>query len=386
VRGKARGSINKRFQRCEDSERPPLTPKRVRLNSDTLTFDPNNATRETPTLGLNPDIAQPKKSQEVFQRCEDLVPQPSTPKRFELNSDRVVSLDRDWLESEISKETLTFNKAESTKMLDSLPPLEGSFFPEDPRIEAINLVNEIFDEKITPSRKRRAENVPRDNTLRSDIKTESSEAILSDFKSKISSDVLETEDCIRRSMDAAPGQEKTESKISSDVLETEDWIRRGMDPAPDQAKKETRVSSSNEALKQAIENHKKRIKILENQLEENARTHAEAENAIKDLAKALEAETQHSMTRSRTTSLMSIETSAHSLSAQVDDYKLSHHIASLPHSTTSKSMSKQLSKERCNAAKLVLKLTEAYEEIRRLRKIVDDNRSKTESSLSTSEI
>jgi len=375
--GKARGSINKRFQRCEDSELQPSTPKRARLNSDTLTsFDPHNATKETPTLRLNLDIAQAEKSQEVFQRCEDLVPQPSTPKRFELNSDRVVSLDRDKQESETSKATLNFNKAESTKMLDSLPPLEGSFFPKDPRIEAIKLVNEIFDEKITPRRKRRAENAPSDNTLRSDNKTESSEAISIDFKSKISSGVLETEDWIRTSMDPTPGQAEKESKISSDVLETEERIRRSIDPAPGHAKKGNYMSSSNEALREAVENQKNTIKILENQLEENARTHAEAEQAIKDLAKALQDETQHSTTRSRATSLMSIETSTHRLSAQLDDYKLSHHIASLPHSTTSESMSKQLSKERCNAAKLVLKLTEAYEEIRRLRKIVDDNRSK----------
>jgi len=350
--GIARSAINKRFERCEVSELPPSTPKRPRLNSDTLTFiDQNMATRKTRQLGLNFD-GTPKKTQEVFRRCEDSLLQPSTPKRF-LNSGGVVSLDRDKRANETSKAKLDFNETESTKMQDSSHH-EDSFLTKHSRTEAINLVHEIFDEKITPSRQNRAEKAPSDSILKNDNKTKSSKAMSSDFKSKLASHVVESKDLKRSNVDQVMNQVKNGN-----------------------------MSSSNEALRETLESQKRKIKIIENQLKKQARNHSEAENAIKDLAKALQAETQHSVTRSRTTSLMSIETS-HSLTSQVNDYKWSPHIASLSSSTTSDSISKQLSRARFNVAQLVLKLTDAYEEIRRLRKIVDDNQIKTESSLSTS--
>jgi len=350
--GTARSGINKRFQRCEASELPPSTPKRARLSSDTFTFfDQNMATRKTREQGLNFD-STPKKSQQVFRRCEDSLLQPSTPKPF-LNSDEVVSLDRDKRANETSEAKLNSNKTES-KIEDSSHH-EDCFLTEHSRTEAINLVHEIFDEKITTRRQKKAENAPSDTILSSDSKTKSSKAISSDFK----------------------------SKNTSPVVDSEDWKRRNVDQLLNQVKNDN-MSSTNEALRETVENQKRKIKIIENQLEKQSRNHSEAENAIKDLARALQAETQHSVTRSKTTSLMSIETSSHSLTTQVDDYEWSPHIASLPSISTRDSISKQLSRARFNAAQLVLKLTEAYEEIRRLRKIVDDNQIKTESSLSTS--
>jgi len=349
--GTARSATNKRVQRCEASELPPSTPKRARLNSDTFTFfDQNTATRKTRELGLNFN-STPKKTQQAFRRSEDSLLQISTPKHF-LNSDGVVSLDREKRANETSKAKLNFNKTES-KIQDSSH--EDCFLTKHARNEAISLVHEIFDEKITPKRQKISEKVPSDTIISSDSKTKSSKAISSDF----------------------------ESKHTSHVLESEDWKRRKVDQLLNQVKNDN-MSSTNEALRETIENQNRKIKIIENQLEKQSRNHSEAENAIKDLAQALKAETQHSVTRSRTTSLMSIETSSHSLRAQVDDYKWSPHIASLSSNSTSESISKQLSRARFNAAQLVLKLTEAYEEIRRLRKIVDDNQIKSESSLSTS--
>jgi len=328
--GKAKGSINKRSQRCEPSELPHSTPKRARLNSDIFSFfNGNMGTRKTRVLGLNFET-DPKKKQEDFQRCEDSLLQPSIPKRRFLNSDGVFSLDKDKRVNETSKA----------------------------RTEAINLVQAMFDEKTTPRREKNAEKAPINKTLRKDTWTQSSEAMSSDSK----------------------------RKLSSHELETQYWRRINLDQRVDQVWNESRVFSSNGALREAVENQKKKIKIIENQLEKNKKYHAEAESAIKDIAKALKAETQHSVTRSRPTSPMSIETSPHSLTSQIDDYKSSFQIASLTSSTTSDSIRKELSRARFNGAQLVLKVTEAYEEIRRLRKKVDDNQIKTEAGLSTSQM